>query len=147
VKTSARSTFRILADPPGAGRELDAEGVAPEPGGIPIPFEGPGINHLARLLADGGELEERACGLDAGLLLELAAGRSEGILAFVEFAFGDRSGSGAAFSPEETAGVDEEDFKLAGAAAVHQEAGARGLRHGLRILPVDSPASLPVGFA
>jgi hypothetical protein len=37
------------------------------------------VDHLAPLLADDGQLEERPCGLDAGLLLELAASCGEGI--------------------------------------------------------------------
>src|SRR5438552_606228 len=60
---------------------------------VGVAFPGPGVDELARLLLDAPQRQEGTPGRDAGLLLELATGRRQGILAFGQLAFGDGPGA------------------------------------------------------
>ena len=69
--------FRKFLRPTGARGPLEDEGVASDLGRVAIPFERPGMDHLAGFLLDGGQRDKTALGFEAELLLEFAFRRRQ----------------------------------------------------------------------
>src|SRR5579859_13243 len=107
----------------GARRPLDGAGVADEGGGIEVALDRPRDDQLAGGLADLAEGQEVA-GCDAaerraGLLLELALGGCQGILAWLVLALGNRPD--VLLHVIRAAGMNEEDLRPAWRAAVEKD--------------------------
>ena len=75
------SVYLRKADPPSrAPGPLGLHAVADDLGSICVTFPRPAVDHLAGLLSNGTQREERALGTHAGFFLELTARGSKGVL-------------------------------------------------------------------
>ena len=88
----------------------------------------PCMAHASTVLADDCRNDPSAIGLAlrtrAGLLLELSAGRSQRVLAWLVGALGDAPGTLILLGPERPARMHQQHLDAAAPAAVEQNAGA-----------------------
>src|SRR5205085_8585833 len=133
----------------GARRPLELERVAGYARDVEIPLDRPRAHMLPVRLHDGAEVDRLAARrLAAELLLELARGRAERVLALLIFTLGDRPRMLVPADPEGTAGVHEQDLDLAPARAPEQEqAGAACGGHAPSYLSAPSRLNARLGLS
>src|SRR5690606_11742711 len=111
-------------------RPLDLDRVASDRTLVRITLEGPRLDLLARLLANGTEGYERSRRPDAGLLLELPDRRRERIRAWLDQPLGNRPRAKVTLRPEGPAGMRQEQLEPSRPSAEQQKSCAvRGGGH------------------
>src|SRR5260370_5542637 len=103
-------------------RPFDHGGIGLDFGRVEIALDRPGEHALAAGLAHLAQRAELALGPDPGLLLELAHGDRERILAGRIFALGDRPGARILLGPERPAGMDQQHGPAVRIPAIQQDA-------------------------
>ena len=104
----------------------------------------PGVHELAALLAHRAERDHRPVGRRvAGLLLELAAGHREQVLALLHLALGERPGAEIAVGVVRAAGVPEQHLEPAARRSpVQEDPGRDAIGHGFGASIVIVPPTL-----